>query len=618
MNIAPLLSGAGMKGKLLEPLNKGLPSLSSTKGLEGLHMHHLETVLQLDCKDSNYVQYAEQFVRYYRNTRLLDQIARNGKAHFEKWFSMDQGKLYCAQMFERLDRLTLRTIPPSRTTIAVIYQHRNATSTDIQHFLKFFAPFQYAYCFQFILVNNATSTQTDVQIAPDSVVHLKGSNRLYEFSAYQEGLDYLHTVQGLDNCRAFLICNETIYKHMPICLDQIVLETFERVCESRMSCGVLDNFGCSFQVGETTISHWLRSNCLFVNANVMRDLEYKLVSFSDVDSLPSLSSHAQTKIDTCLQHPRYANRTPDYFRMKQANILNEYMLTHRLQKLGNIVHLQDIKRYSYNFFDEHYPLDYDKVPCGDEWIGKEIFQLHALRIRSDSYVNTLLEFDFVFHCVPKCGETNVCEFLHTMFLQTYKEFEMLYPCRNNNFLNLLPGNVDRIPNLDKLKVVMSHMRATDFLEGSLLPFHVKKRIWIVREPCDRLIDHYYSFDFPNTKQHLMDLSEKAFATYCKQYSKFYCSMMGVTDSWNFIHMQSRIQSFFHILVYEHLDEDCRILVKKIKKRVYPVRNVPPVVLPTGHVQYVVKGLEEARSKVRQYLEDDCRLYKAIVYARKIG
>jgi hypothetical protein len=153
LNIAPLIIGAGIKGKILDPLNRGIPTLSSKKGLEGMQMTHLDTIIQLDYKDNNFKKYAEEFVNYYNNTQLLDKIAINGKLHFTKWFSMERSSVYFKKMFYMLNHLPARPLATNYKKIAVIYQYMNASPEDIKNFIKYFDPYSYGFQFTFFLIN---------------------------------------------------------------------------------------------------------------------------------------------------------------------------------------------------------------------------------------------------------------------------------------------------------------------------------------------------------------------------------------------------------------------------------------------------------------------------------
>jgi hypothetical protein len=112
----------------------------------------------------------------------------------------------------------------------------------------------------------------------------------------------------------------------------------------------------------------------------MKSIEYKIISY-ETPGL-KLPDNVESKLKIFLSHPRYAARSPEVIKMKRINILNEYMLTHKLMKYGDIIHFKDIKKYAYNFFDPNYILSFDKVPCGDDWVDIETFKSYQQKIFS--------------------------------------------------------------------------------------------------------------------------------------------------------------------------------------------------------------------------------------------
>jgi hypothetical protein len=110
----------------------------------------------------------------------------------------------------------------------------------------------------------------------------------------------------------------------------------------------------------------------------MKSIDYKVISYES--NLPPLSNNLEVKLKTFLMHPRYSTHTTSMITMNRINILNEYLLSYKLMKYGDVIHLKDIKKYAYNFFDENYILTFDKVPCGDEWLDIEKFRLQREKI----------------------------------------------------------------------------------------------------------------------------------------------------------------------------------------------------------------------------------------------
>jgi glycosyltransferase involved in cell wall biosynthesis len=79
LSIAPLLHGAGMKGKVGEALAAGLPVVTTAIGSEGMGLVDGENVLVADSA----VAFADAVVRAYSNKSLWLMLAANGTAHMK-------------------------------------------------------------------------------------------------------------------------------------------------------------------------------------------------------------------------------------------------------------------------------------------------------------------------------------------------------------------------------------------------------------------------------------------------------------------------------------------------------------------------------------------------------
>ena len=97
--LVPLLSGSGVKGKVLDALNKGIPCISTSKGMEGLDLTDKEHIVRLECED---VDYGKKFAEFYKDLPLLSLIAKQGKTLFDERYSLTQSETYCRAMFDRL------------------------------------------------------------------------------------------------------------------------------------------------------------------------------------------------------------------------------------------------------------------------------------------------------------------------------------------------------------------------------------------------------------------------------------------------------------------------------------------------------------------------------------
>jgi len=88
--VVPLLTGAGMRVKILDAWCWELPVVSTSIGAEGLKGVHGENLLIADDPDA----FAEHLIRVLRDGREASRIAHNGRATGEAWY--DWRKVYRA------------------------------------------------------------------------------------------------------------------------------------------------------------------------------------------------------------------------------------------------------------------------------------------------------------------------------------------------------------------------------------------------------------------------------------------------------------------------------------------------------------------------------------------
>ena len=83
--VAPLLHGAGMKGKVGQALSYGLPVVTTPVGAEGIGLSDGENVLIANDPD----QFATQILRAYRDPELWSRLSSAGRAHIDRHFSSE-------------------------------------------------------------------------------------------------------------------------------------------------------------------------------------------------------------------------------------------------------------------------------------------------------------------------------------------------------------------------------------------------------------------------------------------------------------------------------------------------------------------------------------------------
>ncbi|KGM53076.1 glycosyl transferase [Lysobacter concretionis Ko07 = DSM 16239] len=88
LSVAPLRYGAGVKGKVNQPMAHGQPVVATTCAIEGMHLRPGLDVLVAD----DAAGFAEAVLRGYHDAALWQQLADNGRANVERHFSLDAGR----------------------------------------------------------------------------------------------------------------------------------------------------------------------------------------------------------------------------------------------------------------------------------------------------------------------------------------------------------------------------------------------------------------------------------------------------------------------------------------------------------------------------------------------
>jgi hypothetical protein len=179
----------------------------------------------------------------------------------------------------------------------------------------------------------------------------------------------------------------------------------------------------------------------------------------------------------------------------------------------------------------------------------------------ESTVINNMTVDFIFYHIEKCGGSSLRLSLRDYFSNMYDDDEIYIPDRSNfNFVRKhLPTICDK-RDCSKLKILLSHM--SDGFPYRHLQIPTQIKFTCVRNPIDRVISHYYFFDYPHTKIDLINLEASTFRRYCKTMGKLQCDRMGCLNSKGFTTVTKiikYIQSFYFICVVENLSEDLKQL-----------------------------------------------------------
>lgn len=101
LSVAPLRWGAGVKGKINQSMSFGVPVVSTTIGVEGMHLTNDIDVLVADTA----ADFAKQVVRLYGDAPLWRKLSLNGLRNIEDYFSPAAARRNLERVLSRLDAL---------------------------------------------------------------------------------------------------------------------------------------------------------------------------------------------------------------------------------------------------------------------------------------------------------------------------------------------------------------------------------------------------------------------------------------------------------------------------------------------------------------------------------
>jgi glycosyltransferase involved in cell wall biosynthesis len=105
LSVAPLRYGAGVKGKVNQPMAHGQPVVATTCAIEGMHLRPGLDVLVAD----DAAGFADAVLRGYHDASLWQQLADNGRANIERHFSLDAGRAVVRRVLLGQDQATRKT-----------------------------------------------------------------------------------------------------------------------------------------------------------------------------------------------------------------------------------------------------------------------------------------------------------------------------------------------------------------------------------------------------------------------------------------------------------------------------------------------------------------------------
>ena len=102
--IAPLLSGAGIKGKVINALAYGIPTILSPIAAEGIGLRHGHDCLIAKSPH----EWAEAITNLNINERYWNSISKASREYAQQQFSFTEGRRLMRETFETIDLFNIQ------------------------------------------------------------------------------------------------------------------------------------------------------------------------------------------------------------------------------------------------------------------------------------------------------------------------------------------------------------------------------------------------------------------------------------------------------------------------------------------------------------------------------
>ena len=232
--------------------------------------------------------------------------------------------------------------------------------------------------------------------------------------------------------------------------------------------------------------------------------------------------------------------------------------------------------------------------------------------------NTLLKLmntEVVFYHIEKCAGSSLRSMFHTYFNQIFTPSEIFITYDTSTLPDFSRNSLDDITkliDLRNIKVILSHTSVTDLYNQP------KLKITCIRNPFDRIISHYYYFDYNTTKIHMYDLEYSKLRKYFYEYGSLICSRMGCLDNNNhttIASIRNSIRSMDFILIVEQIDKDIEVLNKELNKKYNINYKIIPEILNTTPYDYSIHK-KKIKDILKTITTDDDLFYNEVLLMRK--
>ena len=176
--------------------------------------------------------------------------------------------------------------------------------------------------------------------------------------------------------------------------------------------------------------------------------------------------------------------------------------------------------------------------------------------------------DCCFFHIEKCMGLSLRIMLYLYFIKIYNRTKIFLPSNYDNKYNLVSTEDLNFITLNKFKILLCHCSFNSALTSSFS--FTCFSITSVRNPIDRILSHYYYFDYPKDKILFHELDESKIKLFIENYGKVILLRLS-GDTMDLDITYSNIQKINCILIFEKIDDDIvhlnNLLNKKFKKKI---------------------------------------------------
>jgi len=206
----------------------------------------------------------------------------------------------------------------------------------------------------------------------------------------------------------------------------------------------------------------------------------------------------------------------------------------------------------------------------------------------------------IFFHIEKSMGSSIRIMLQSYFKNIFKTDEIYLPEKYNNINLITDSNYEFINNhRNDFKILLCHIPYKSKLTNNLCNNIFS--ITCIRNPYNRIISHYYFFDFPKIKKNLYELNENEIINILNNYGNLTFKRLGPIN---------KINELNCILIMENIKNDVvklnEILNKKYNKNInLELHNINSNNKYSKTIQFDIIFLE----KYSKYFKEDIDIYK---------